>query len=807
VNHRLTVTAALATAAASTGLFLLIIGGTWFWAGLGAIILVALIGTLTRLRVLPPVVCLLAALGGLLLYLNLVYEAKSSFLHLFPTGASLAGLWRLGVQGLIDAHRYTSPVQPLHGIVLLATAGIGLVAVLTDLIAVRLRRCALAGLPLLVLFIVPVALGAGKNGVGDAIVFCLGMAGYLALLSADGRERLRLWGRLVTPWTPAPDEPAEELGNGPSTRALAASGRRIGLAAVALALFVPVLVPSLQAHKIFPSDHHGPGFGPGTGHGGSSLSPLVQMNHQLNETKPSVVLTYHTTDSHPQYLQVFVLGDLTDTSWKLSLGKGDRVNGTATLPQIPGRPGGTWPTATTTIHVQGNALTDGDFLPAPYAPRELRAPGSWDADPATLMLYTPSQSLDGLQYSVTSLDIDPLQLDAGSIPPGSMQQYLFVPPTYLSLRSLARRIVKGASGPGAEASALESYFLAPGRFTYSLTPPTPPGGENAVKYFLKTSKTGYCQQFAFAMAVLARLLGIPSRVVVGYTAGTRTGPGPAKTGAGNYVVKTSDAHAWPELYFQGLGWLRMEPTPAGTGIGQGTAIPPSYTAGPGTAGEGTSKDTVSPLHSQGQDFKPKAGGPFNLNHKGGLLANGQAGKSARKGHSGLPLLLIALAALLMIGLITPRVTRSLIRRRRWLTARTDAARAHAAWSELLDDLTDYGIRHGPGETPRTVEKRMARRLRLAEPDHQALLRITQAEERASYATKPGPSGTLRADVARMRGAISTSVTAGARWQARLLPASAAERGRQALSHALDLFGWVEVATGRARRRLARARAA
>ena len=375
MNHRLTATAALASAAASTGLFLLIMGGDWFWGGLGAIIVVAAIGTLTRLRVLPPVVCLLAALGGLLLYLNLVYEARSSFLHLFPTGASLAGLWRLGLQGLNDTQRYASPVPPLRGIVLLATAGIGLVAVLTDLVAVRLRRCALAGLPLLVLFSVPVASGAGKNGVGDAIVFCLGMAGYLALLSADGRERLRLWGRLVTPWAPAPDEPAGELGGGPSTRALAASGRRIGLAAVALALFVPVLVPSLQAHKIFPSDHHGPGFGPGTGHGGTTLSPLVQMNRQLGEAKPSPVLTYHTTDPDPQYLQMFVLGTLTDTSWKMSLGKGVHVDGTATLPQVPGRPTGGWRTATTTIQVQGNALGTGDFLPVPYAPRELQGPG------------------------------------------------------------------------------------------------------------------------------------------------------------------------------------------------------------------------------------------------------------------------------------------------------------------------------------------------------------------------------------------------------------------------------------------------
>jgi len=805
VNNRLTVTAALATAAASTGLFLLIMGGGWFWGGLGAIIVVALVGTLTRLRVLPPVVCLFAALGGLLLYLNLVYEAKLSFLHLFPTGASLAGLWRLGVQGLNDTQRFASPVPPLHGIVLLATAGIGLVAVLTDLIAVRLRRCALAGLPLLVLFSVPVASGAGKNTAGDAVVFCLGMAGYLALLSADGRERLRLWGRLVTPWTPAPDEPAEELGSGPSTRALAASGRRIGLAAVALALFVPVLVPSLQAHKIFPSDHHGPGFGPGSGSGGSGLNPIVQMTNQLKESRSSLVLKYHTNDPHPQYLQMYVLGILNNTSWTMSPpGKGDHVDGSKPLPGPPGGlAGGIATRVRTWITVEGNGLGNGQFLPVPYAPQVLTSQGTWDADPGTLMLYTDSQSLNGLKYSVSSLDVDPSQAEldqTSSDGAGPMSRYTYVPPAYKSLKHLANKIAGDQPTPGAKALALQNYFRNSNAFTYNLTPPAPPQGANAVKYFLQQSKQGFCQQFAFAMAVLARLLGIPSRVVVGYTAGTRTGPG-------NYTVKTSDAHSWPELYFQGFGWLRMEPTPSGSQPGQGTAIPPAYgspTTGGGT-GPGGASGSVGAPNPNHQGVKIGAViGPVGA--KGGLAENGLGARKVPKGGSALPVLLIVLAALLVIGLITPRVTRSLIRRRRWLTARTDAARAHAAWSELLDDLTDYGIRHGPGETPRTVEKTVARRVRLAESGREALLRITQAEERASYATEPAPSGTLRADVAKVRGAICASVTRGSRWQARLLPASAAERARQGLSHGLDLFGWLEVATGRARRRLARARA-
>jgi hypothetical protein len=166
-------------------------------------------------------------------------------------------------------------------------------------------------------------------------------------------------------------------------------------------------------------------------------------------------------------------------------------------------------------------------------------------------------------------------------------------------------------------------------------------------------------------------------------------------------------------------------------------------------------------------------------------------------------LLLALAAVAAAGLVTPRALRSLIRRRRWLTAHGDTARAHAAWVELLDDLADNGVGHDPGETPRALAKRLAAQFRLAGPGEAALVRITQAEERASYAREPGPSGTLPADVGAVRGAISASVTRSARWRARLLPASAVERMRQSLSHALDVFGWLEIATARVHGRAAR----
>src|SRR6516165_9222352 len=199
-NRRMTLTVAFACALSSPVLYPLFNGSAWFYAGLGAIITVAAFGALSRLRVLPVVVCLAISVAGLLLYLNLVFEVRHSWALVIPTPDSLSRLWNLAGTGMTDASRYAPPAPELSGLVLLAAAGIGITAVLTDLIAVRLRSTALAGLPLLVLFTVPITMNAQHENVGTAIVFCLGTAGYLAMLSADGRERIRVWGRLVSLW-------------------------------------------------------------------------------------------------------------------------------------------------------------------------------------------------------------------------------------------------------------------------------------------------------------------------------------------------------------------------------------------------------------------------------------------------------------------------------------------------------------------------------------------------------------------------------------------------------------------------------
>ena len=397
MSNRMTLAAALATLAASLSLYPVVAGWHWFWVGFGAVTTIAVVGTLTRLRRLPVAVCALAELAALLLFLNIQFASAKSAGRLLPTWASLHQLRALASLGLQETSRYAPPAPPSPAILILAVTGIGVVAVATDLIAVRLRRPAVAGLPLLVLFCVPLTTSAHQGAAGEMAVFCLGMAGYLTLLAVDGRERLRLWGRLVTVWQHTDDDGRDQTG--PDTKDLAAAGRRIALAAVVIALFVPLLVPGLAEHKLFASS--GAGDGPGA-RNVSLPNPLVQMNTQLHRTDATDVLSYRTSDPDPQYLQVYVLSNLSAQTWTLAATPGQPLHD-GKLPTIPGLTTGTPTSAehTTITLAQGlsSSQQTASFLPLPYPARTVNVDGDWRVDPRTLTLFS-GQDLSGLRYTV-----------------------------------------------------------------------------------------------------------------------------------------------------------------------------------------------------------------------------------------------------------------------------------------------------------------------------------------------------------------------------------------------------------------------
>ncbi|HTZ10360.1 MAG TPA: transglutaminase-like domain-containing protein, partial [Acidimicrobiales bacterium] len=174
--------------------------------------------------------------------------------------------------------------------------------------------------------------------------------------------------------------------------------------------------------------------------------------------------------------------------------------------------------------------------------------------------------------------------------PADLAPYLELPSLGARVVRLAHQIVAGATTPAAKAGALARWFNG-GRFRYTLTPPRVRGGD-ALSFFLFSSHAGFCQQFAAAYAVLARIDGLPARVAVGFTTGTAVG-------TDQYRVSGADAHVWPEVYLgPSVGWTSYEPTPATSGEASGIGVNSGARAGStGTSrATGTTASTVVPSH-------------------------------------------------------------------------------------------------------------------------------------------------------------------------------------------------------------------
>ena len=146
----------------------------------------------------------------------------------------------------------------------------------------------------------------------------------------------------------------------------------------------------------------------------------------------------------------------------------------------------------------------------------------------------------------------------------------------------AEEVTAGAANNYERAVLLQNWFKS--KFRYSLE--VQPGhGNNAIEGFLR-DRVGYCEQFAGTYAAMMRSLGIPARVAVGFTTGKATGTG--------YSVTGRNAHAWPEVWFDGLGWVLFEPTPGrgAPGAESYTGLDPAQDTSTGSEGDGQGDQPV-----------------------------------------------------------------------------------------------------------------------------------------------------------------------------------------------------------------------
>lgn len=370
-----------------------------------------------------------------------------------------------------------------------------------------------------------------------------------------------------------------------------------------------------------------------------------------------------------------------------------------------------------------------DWLPAAYSPRAMSAPNTavdrgyrvktddaalrFDALTYRGMTYTvnsdvPAPDLDvlsrtddGLPSIVFQGAIDEDDFESQEFPFAievreiqDAERFLKLPDELdTRIGALAVENTRGLETDFEKALALEAFFRTPGHFVYS-TAIVPGHGASVLSDWLldptsENYRIGYCEQFSTSMAVMARTLGIPSRVVLGFTPGTLLEDG-------RVVVRDRNSHAWVELWMPSQGWVRFDPTPRGDGVNPATLADLPFDIADYLD---VPEAVAPPLQPDSQGGALFRDDQFNIPER---IVAADGGSDTATGPR-LPgwLAPVGLALAGLFGLV-PAVKWA--RRRRRLR-RLEAGDIGAAWREIVDRLTDLGDGPATSATPLEFARR------------------------------------------------------------------------------------------------------
>ncbi|KRF25302.1 transglutaminaseTgpA domain-containing protein [Phycicoccus sp. Soil803] len=713
---------------------------TWIRPTLAMVLAVVVVGVVGRMLTSSWVAVAGAQLVGVVLAAGWIY-GRGHLWYGLPYPDTVLAFNNLLIEARETIQNYAAPAPTGRGITLAIGLAIGVVAVIVDHLAVMRRSPALAGLPLLTAFLI----SASNSGNSLHPMFFVASGGlWLLMLGRQGIASLRRWSTTVPMSTTGRRNNDDHDG----AYGYAAVGRSLAVAGLVAAVVVPVVIPHFPTRYLIDGlgrSNEATGFSDGQ----VGLKSTLDLTKSLKTLSKAPVLSYTTNAAILTPLRVGVLENYQGDSWRPER---DEVDfGRQSSVPLPSELGDDVPRETYRISVEDSRLEAPQIAaPTPLVTADLGRV-SWGLDRNTSVAVV-NRSVSS--YSFTYLALNPTQASLAQSRQGPtggfLREDLRVDPESQEIvsKTVGEVVPRDASRIEA-ARAIQKYLRTDGGFRYSLELPETVKNEfgqdeapDPITLFLR-SKVGYCVQFATAMVMMAREAGIPARMAIGFLPGTAD--------RGTYTVRGSDAHAWPELYFEGIGWLRFEPTPSGT---QSTVAPP-YSLAPTTPGTdptststATGGATANPTRPEGRN-DPGATDPTRS-------TGSDSGFASWFGPQTRTLVLWVLLGI-VIGLFgslaVPLAARSRFRRR-LRHAPDESTRVEIEWQAMTERIGDLGVIPPRGSTPRQAGRFYQREAYLEGEQTEALRRVVSGVETSRYAP-PGSTVTdIRVDTQTVVKAVS-----------------------------------------------------
>lgn len=648
-------------------------------------------------------------------------------------GIPWAGSWHAAGKALSDAwsafSQVVAPAPTTKGFVMAAMAGVGTTAVLADWAAYRVRTTFEPLLPSFTLFLFASALGAPKHRALATGAYVAAVLLFLVVHQAALRAETTAWF-------------ASRSRGG--IGALLQGGAVIGVVAVLSSVVIGPNLPWAKSKAVISWRR--------TAEAGSrdrvTTSPLVDIRGRLVTQSDIEVFTVKSTAR--AYWQLTTLDTFDGRIWS------SNRNYSSVKTNLPGGISDTVKQDRVIQTFEISTLSS-IWLPVAYRPVKIQGVqhASYNAQLGSLISSDPTS--DGLTYTVESEvpEFRPEALRTAKLTVPD-RKFLDLPPIPQTVADEAKRVTAGAKTPYDMALALQNYFRS--GFTYTLDV-RPGHDDRALERFLFRDKKGYCEQFAGAYAVMARSLGLPTRVAVGFT------PGELESD-GLFHVRGLNAHAWPEVFLGDFGWVAFEPTP-----GRGRPGAQAYTGAPESQADVARPATATTLTPTTATTTPGGTTRTTRNRDTGVNTGGPI-TGAKKPTSPVvrSVLLVGLLVLLWCVAVPVLLGRRRVRRRAQAQASSPVDRVVVAWTEACEALgfASASARRKPAETVNEYASRAPGAAGFAHgsPVYAAMETLAAQTALASYS-----SGALPAEsVARSTAAADTvhhAVDQSVGWRKRL----------------------------------------